>query len=236
MCDGNRLHSIEPKRCQADDPLWDFYSSIKRPTLGIDQGGKRFQTSLREMIQLAKERFPYKQRTQWNLTVSHKTRMRLNKEYNEMDAVNNMEKLWIPQSKKPSPNSPQDMWLFPGLIMIAYISTGKAGSVHNGQLFEVMEWLGGSVSVNGVSGSAVLRDIESMEVIELPLEFVRDNLRLGYAFTNVGCQGRSLGNFQTDKAPTRGVTVWDTDSRYFTLAHLFTGTSRARSGELLQVV
>ena len=192
--------------------------------------------SLHEMVQLAKERFPYKQRTQWNLTVSHKTRMRLNKEYNEMDAECHQSKLWIPKSKKPSPNEPQYMWLFPGLIMIAYISTGKAGKVNNGQLFEVVEWIAGVVSADGVSGSAVLRDIESMEVIELPLEFVRDNLRLGYAFTNVGCQGRSLGNFETDDTPKRGVTVWDTESIHFTLAHLFTGTSRSRSGELLQVV
>ena len=183
------------------------------------------------MTQLARERFPYKQRTQWNLTVSHATRKRLNKEYNDMDAECQDKKLWMPKSKKPSPNEPQDMWLFPGLILVAYISTGKAGSVHNGQLFEVMEWFG-----SAMAGAAVLRDIESMEVIELSLEFVRDNLRLGYAFTNVGCQGRSLGNFGTEDVPRRGVTVWDTESRYFTLAHLFTGTSRARSGELLQVV
>ena len=154
-----------------------------------------------------------------------------------MDAECQDKKLWVPKSKKPSPNEPQDMWLFPGLILVAYISTGKAGSVHNGQLFEVMEWLGGAMGAcGGMAGAAVLRDIESMEVIELSLEFVRDNLRLGYAFTNVGCQGRSLGNFQTEDVPRRGVTVWDTEYRHFTLAHLFTGTSRARSGELLQVV
>ena len=30
MCVCNRLHLSEPKRCKADDPLWDFYSSIRR--------------------------------------------------------------------------------------------------------------------------------------------------------------------------------------------------------------
>ena len=43
MCDGNRLHLIEPKRCEAHDPLWGFYSSIKRPAFGIDQGGSVFR-------------------------------------------------------------------------------------------------------------------------------------------------------------------------------------------------
>ena len=81
-----------------------------------------------------------------------------------------------------------------------------------------------------------LCDIESDQVYELKLEFVRDNLRLGFAFTNVGCQGRSLGNYACDKHPERGITIWDTNSQHFTLAHLFTGTSRSRSGDLLQVV
>ena len=88
-----------------------------------------------------------------------------------------------------------------------------------------------------------LKDIESGEVRELKMEFVRTNLRLAYAFTNVGCQGRSLGNFAGDGAnfaeadvPERGVTLWDTDSWYFSKRHLFTGTSRCRAGALLQVV
>ena len=112
--------------------------------------------------------------------------------------------------------------------------------MHNGQLFEIKEIIDGSFElvddVEIVKGSAVLRDIESGEVLELSLEFVRDNLRLGFAFTNVGCQGRSLGNFASDTEPERGLTIWDTDSKHFRVAHLFTGTSRCRSGALLQVV
>ena len=83
--------------------------------------------------------------------------------------------------------------------------------------------------------AAKLKDIESGEVRELTMEFVRANLRLAFAFTNVGCQGRSLGNFAEDGVPERGVTLWDTDSIYFSTRHLFTGTSRCRAGALLQV-
>ena len=77
---------------------------------------------------------------------------------------------------------------------------------------------------------------ESKEVVELPIEFVRDYRWLAYAFTNVGCQGRSLDNLAEDGVLERGLTIWDTGSPYFTRAHLFTGTSRCRSGSILQVV
>ena len=43
-------------------------------------------------------------------------------------------------------------------------------------------------------------------------------------------------NLDTHAVPRRGLTIWDTGSEHFTLAHLFTGTSRSRSGDLLQIV
>ena len=85
-----------------------------------------------------------------------------------------------------------------------------------------------------------MRDIESNYIYELTLDFVNHNLCLGYAFTNVGCQGRSLGTVASSDdpfpEPERGVTIWGTDTEHFKLAHLLTGTSRCRSGELLQFV
>ena len=81
-----------------------------------------------------------------------------------------------------------------------------------------------------------MRGIETGVEVELKLEWVCKNMRLAYAFTNVGCQGRSLGNFADGETPERGVTVWDTGSKYFNIKHLFTGTSRSRSGIYLQVM
>ena len=85
-------------------------------------------------------------------------------------------------------------------------------------------------------------DIESFEITTMEIEFVRHNLRLAYSFTNVGCQGRSLGNFEDFQHEDmlrcnqeNGVTVWDVDSKHFRIEHLFTGTSRCRAGGLLQV-
>ncbi len=61
-----------------------------------------------------------------------------------------------------------------------------------------------------------------------PLEFVRDSLRLAYAFTGYSAQGRSLGNEATETEPERGLTVW-TDHPKFDSRALFTGISRCRS-------
>ena len=184
-----------------------------------------------DKIEIARETFPLRKPTQWNLTLSHRTRKQINQSYNQRDAKGRDDKVWIEKSERQSPNEPQAFWLFPGLILIAYISAGKMGGVHNGQLFET-QWFD--------EHKAAMRDIESNDIYELTLEFIKHNLRLGYAFTNVGCQGRSLGNFASSDGPfpepERGITIWDTDSVHFELAHLFTGTSRARSGELLQVV
>ena len=178
--------------------------------------------------------------------MSHATRKRINHEYNQLGYKEFMEDygdgadwlskpVWVPKSERPSPNEPQDMWLYPGLILIAYITSGKINGIHNGQLFEVCCCGGQSV---------VLEDVESetFDTYEFPIDFVRHNLRLGFAFTNVGCQGRSLGNFEKGddylgfSSVERGLTVWDTESQHFRLAHLFTGVSRCRSGALLQVV
>ena len=126
------------------------------------------------------------------------------------------------------------MWLYPGLILIAYISNGKMNGIHNGQLLQVCVV---------EEHSVVLEDLENTDqTYELTHDFVRHHLRLGFAFTNVGCQGRSLGNFaeyptpESFSLPERGLTIWDTESDNFTRAHLFTGVSRCRAGELLQVV
>ncbi len=93
------------------------------------------------------------------------------------------------------------------------------------QLFEVEGF--------GEQGVA-LKDIEIKVQRVLPLCFVRDSMRLGFAFTSYSAQGRGLGNEASESEPERGLTV-HTGHAIFNLKHLFTGTSRCRSGRLLQV-
>ena len=89
--------------------------------------------------------------------------------------------------------------------------------------------------VLGLGEDVTLKDIESKQERVLPLQFVRDAMRLGFAFTSHSAQGRSLGNEAIEDEPERGLTV-HTGHPKFTLRHLFTGTSRCRAGRLLQVV
>ena len=144
-----------------------------------------------------------------------------------------IEPIFVEKSDRPSPNAPHYMLFSPCLHLVAYIGQGKMGQLHNGQIFRVL-----SVAEAHVK----MFDIESFETMTREIEFVRHTLRLAYAFTNVGCQCRSLGNFEDLEHEDRlrrnnedGVTVWDVDSQHFRLEHLFTGTSRCRAGELLQI-
>ena len=110
------------------------------------------------------------------------------------------------------------------MILIAYIPQGVKRGCHNGQLLECLS-----------SGDPVfLRDLESAAQVVQPLEFCRDYLRLAYAFTGYSAQGRSLGSLATEEEPERGLTVW-TDHPKFDARALFTGISRCRSGNILQV-
>ena len=175
---------------------------------------------------MAKAYFPYKGPTQWNLTVCHKKRVEINARLNKLWSQRK-EVLWVEKSEKKAANEAQGYWLHEGLILIVYLPSGVKRGCHNGQLLEVQ----------GLpqEGMVPLRDIESKEEMTQPLEFVRDYLRLAYAFTGMGCQGRSLGNEATEEEPERGLTV-HTDHYHFSWRHLFTGTSRCRSGKVLQVV
>ena len=70
--------------------------------------------------------------------------------------------------------------------------------------------------------------------MEQPLDFVRNFLRLSYALTGQSAQGRPLGNFETEDEPERGLTVCTSHAKFDSRGP-FTGTSRCRSGLLLQV-
>jgi len=133
--------------------------------------------------------------------------------------------LYVSKTTKKMANEPQEYWLHRGLLLIAYLPTIKKG-IHNGQLLECTGFTETMVS---------LKDFERPEItMELPIDFVTDYLRLAYAFTGYGAQGRTLGNYESVDEPERGITVW-TDHPKFTSRALFTATSRSRSGDLLQV-
>jgi len=218
LCDGNRLHLTESWR-SGDGPLWGLYSSLAI-------GGKRHDWPLERQIALAKKRFPYTGKdSQWNLVTSNAQRVALNTRLNRKFYAESGERgLWLPRSEKKAANEAQGYWLYKGMILIAYIPQGLKRGCHNGQLLQCLS-LGDPV---------LLKDIESGVQMEQPLEFCRDYLRLAFAFTGYSAQGRSLGNEASEKEPERALTVW-TDHPKFDGRALFTGISRCRSGNILQV-
>ena len=133
--------------------------------------------------------------------------MRLNKKYNEAGAKGRNDVIWVEKSERPSTNEPQAFWLYPGLIMIAYISQGKAGNVHNGQLFET-QWFANDM--------VAMRDIESNEIHELTLEFVKHNLRLGFVSPTLAAKAAAWGILNHQTAPSlnpNGASPYGTPSR-----------------------
>ena len=153
---------------------------------------------------------------------SNAQRVALNTRLNRVLYARSGEKgMWVPRSERKAANEAQGYWLHKDLILIAYLPQGVKRGVHNGQLFECLS----------PGDPVLLRDIESSAQVVQPLEFVRDYLRLAYAFTGYSAQGRSLGN-EAGEEPERGLTVW-TDHPKFDARALFTGISRCRSGRIL---
>ena len=99
-------------------------------------GGFRFTWSLEDQVALAKQLFPFKKATQWNLTVSNKERIEINARMMKKGYKRSKEQgLWMPASIKPTACEAQEYWLCPGLILIAYLPRGVAKDCHNGELF-----------------------------------------------------------------------------------------------------
>ena len=218
LCDGNRLHLIESKR-SGDGPFCSLYSSLAI-------GGKRQHWPLERQVAFAKRCFPKAHDTKFHLVTSNAQRVALNTRLNrDFYGRRGGEGRWLAKRDKKAANESQGFWLHKGLLMIAYMSQGVKAGFHNGQLVEVLAFDTESVQV---------RNIERPMEATMSLQFLRDNWRLGYAFTGYSAQGRSLGNEASATEPERGLTVWTEHPKVCARA-LFTGISRCRSGRLLQV-
>ena len=93
------------------------------------------------------------------------------------------------------------MWLWPGIELL-----GSAGSrrIRNRVLYTVR---------------AVNHDTVTLGEIQMSHAQAAASLRLSYARTYVSIQGTEFDGT---------VALWDTDTRHFTMRHLFVAMSRAR--------
>ena len=96
MCDGNRVHLTESMR-SGEGVLWDFYSSVA-------VGGARHDWPLREQLELARQLFPKRgEDTQWNRTVSHKTRIAINRSMNDRERLKHPDAMFLDTPRRRAP-------------------------------------------------------------------------------------------------------------------------------------
>ena len=162
---------------------------------------------------MAKDKFTFSDPCRWNLVLSHRRRVLINRQLNQV--FKPAHAVYIRTSLQHSRyglNTPQSMWIWPGIVLYACIPTERKG-LRNQVLYTVQSITDDEVHVdNG---------------IVLSYEDVKRYLRLSYAQTYASCQGSEF---------TGTLRLHDTSNRFFTKRHLFVGLSRGKRAEDISVV
>ena len=163
---------------------------------------------LAELLQEARVLFPVTSRlADTTLVISHARRRYLNCKRNLSEKPPSAVFLRAPITG--SGTGPQSMFVWAGLRVV-----GSGGAVKKG-VFEIVA----SVTEDG--------DVTLSNGVRLTAHQAIRSLRLCWAITYAGCQGLTL----------EGVVRLDcTDSQHFTARHVYVGSSRATSHQLLEVV
>ena len=166
------------------------------------------EQSLAEALQAARERFPRQGEPDVSLVISHAHRIRINARDNRRLAPAGAVTIEYSGTGPTTTNMPQTMRVWPGLKLI-----GAGGRVTKGIYVHVAEVGPEKIVLDGgdsFTHAALLK-----------------HTRLCHAITYASCQGLTLEG---------RVFLCDTESPHFTLRHLYVGTSRATSSELLSVL
>ena len=174
--------------------LFDFYCSL------IPEGS-RVERPLSEVVAEAREKFRFDGPADHNLVISHRKRVALNTELNELHKPTGAIRV-EPKHKKPGALT-QPMWLWPGIRLLGAATEGDR--VKNQVRYEVAE---------------VGEVIRFTCGLTLPAEKVADLFVLSYAQTYASCQGTEFDG---------SLRLHDTAHKFFTKRHLFVGLSRAKS-------
>ena len=194
---GNRCTLTECRR--GDRRLFDFYSSLIA-------AGSRFELPLRECVAQAKALFVHQGPARWNLVISHRKRVQINREMNQAEAPRDAVCLEV--SGRPARgNGAQTMLLWPGIQLYGCVLMETRG-IRNGCLYTVesLDPAAETVKLEGVDG-------------ELSFDQAKTCLRLSYAQTYASCQGSEFGG---------SLRLHDCGHQFFTKRHLFVGLSRAK--------
>ena len=176
------------------------------------EGGARFNVSLRQVVAEARERFAFEGPCRHNLVISHAKRVALNRELNRAARPRGAV-LVRAAPQKGQLNAAQDMWVHVGLELLGCTQATKKG-VRNNVLHNV---------------NAIHVDAVTLSPGDLRLSFAEAAqwLRLACARTYASCQGTEFDG---------SLRLRDTDSRHFSMRHLFVAVSRAKEGCVVSVV
>ena len=208
LAGGNRLTLTECRRTDSAE-LFNFYSSII-------VGGSRWSSTLEIVLSEARTLFKFDGIAQHNLVISHRKRIKLNKEINLLLRPDGA-LLIRAKAEKGQMCIAQNMFIWEGIELIGCTQSTKKG-IRNNVVYKVMKI---------DDGVHVARKGGETEVVTLTFANVAALLRLAYAQTYASVQGTEFDD---------SLRLHDTSNKHFTMRHLFVAMSRAKRKDLIDIV
>jgi len=202
LAGGNRLTLTECRRTGPE--IFGFYSSLVA-------GGGRWACCLEAVLAEARALFKFEGAARHNLVISHRKRVRINKELNQQLRPEGA-LLIRAKAEKGQTCSAQNMFIWEGIELLGCTQSTKKG-VRNNVVYRVV----------GIDDDVRVVKKESSELITLSYAQVAALLRLSYAQTYASCQGAEFDD---------SLRLHDTSSRHFTKRHLFVALSRSKAGQI----
>jgi hypothetical protein len=201
LAGGNRIVLRECRRSDAE--LFNFYSSLIK-------GGARWTTPLPAVLAEARALFTFDGVARHNLVISHRKRVRINREVNQALRPEGA----ILVRAKPARgqlNHAQNMFIWEGIELLGCTQASKKG-VRNNVLYQVI----------ALDEEVHLQEKGTENTLTLTFAQVASLLRLSFAQTYASVQGTEFDDT---------LMLHDCDNKHFSMRHLFVAVSRARSGE-----
>ena len=193
---GNRCVLTECRR--GDRRLFDFYSSLV-------PGGSRYHLPVADAVKEAKREFRHDGSARWNLVISHRKRVELNRVNNRAAAPDDAVFLEV-KGRAVRGNAAQSMLAWPGIELLGCVSAERKG-IRNGCLYTVER-------IDVPSETLRLAGVG-----DVTFDQAKAWLRLSYAQTYASCQGTEFAG---------SLRLHDCSHKWFSRRHLFVGLSRAK--------
>jgi hypothetical protein len=198
----NRLTLTEGHR--SDMVLFDFYSSLI-------PGGARFAQPLPIVLEAARTLCSFEGPARHNLVISHRRRIRLNRELNKTFIPVGVTPRFVRASpKRGQLCSAQNLWLWPGVELLGCVQASRKG-IGNNVLYRVTALGEDHATLEPAEGPG--------EGIELTYPQVADWLRLSFAQTYASVQGTEFSD---------SLRLHDTVHAHFSMRLLFVAMSRGK--------